>query len=84
MTDERRRPEDGWIEWAGGDCPFNKRTLLDVLDRDGHVWHEQYTHPVGDEDIAAAKCFWNHKRHGEFMETYFSCNDIIAYRVVSA
>lgn len=27
---------DGWIEWAGGECPLEKGTIIDTKDRDGH------------------------------------------------
>ena len=41
--------DDGWIPWAGGECPVDPGTCLDVEYRDGE---KVYNVPAGDCDWA--------------------------------
>lgn len=59
---------DGWIKWAGGECPVDGATLVEVKLRDGTVYDD-----TGDE------LAWSHDRHRIGMDT-----DIVCYRVVAA
>lgn len=76
MTGEK---EGGWIEWAGGDCPVERGTVIDCRYRDGHetsdlvAQHLSSHEKIGNIIYAAHWAFW--KADG-------SPNDIIAYRVV--
>lgn len=59
-------PDDGWIEWGGGECPFQSWELLkvEIKFRGGEI-AKKMLHPFAWR--------WNH---------YNNPNDIIAYRVV--
>ena len=57
---------DGWIPWAGGDCPLDKDSTPDIRFRDGAVHASHPSWPATDYD-------WSHTGDP---------GDIIAYRVV--
>ena len=60
--------DDGWIPWAGGDCPVAHSTIVDVRLR------------LGCEGRAVASNWrWCHETRGN---PILEGNDIIAYRVV--
>ena len=64
--------DDGWIPWAGGDCPVTVGTRVDAKFRDGE---KAYNVPAGDcgEDPDSRRASdWSH------MESNY---DIIAYRI---
>lgn len=64
---------DGWIEWAGGECPVPEGTLVDVKHRDGDFGYECLagTQESMSEGVALAYR-WSHAG---------TCGDIIAYRL---
>lgn len=62
---------DGWIEWAGGECPLENGTKVDVKDRDGYKHLGEiigYTNNVDN-------IFWQHG------VCSYPDNEIIAYRL---
>ena len=64
---------DGWIPWAGGDCPVEVGTRVDAKFRDGE---KAYNVPAGDcaeDPDSRSASDWSH------MEIDY---DIVAYRVV--
>ncbi|EFJ2475466.1 hypothetical protein G5Z15_003788 [Escherichia coli] len=62
---------DGWIQWAGGECPVERGTLVDIKDRDGfvHLGVEALDNNNADD------VFWQRGVCG------VSDNEIIAYRL---
>lgn len=58
---------DGWIAWAGGECPVPAETVVHVLYRSEHMPHRLSVGPAG-------VLRWDHRGTG---------GDIIAYRVVA-
>lgn len=44
-------PDDGWIEWSGGECPVEPNTLIRVKTKDGRelcerlAWANAWDHP---------------------------------------
>lgn len=65
---------DGWIPWAGGECPVANGTLVDVRYRSGRENYELPANEIDDRfSNDASYCFWHHDGMG---------NDIVAYRVV--
>jgi hypothetical protein len=69
-----------WVDWNGGECPVPLSTRVDVMYRDGIVAIDVIArHLCGsDSDLHSpeSSC-WQHN-------TASPCNDITAYRVVSA
>ena len=59
---------DGWIPWAGGECPVLNMSRVDVVHRNGDIFLDRFA------GYAQAKT-WTHDDHPR---------DIIAYRVVEA
>lgn len=62
---------EGWIEWAGGECPLENGTKVDVKDRDGYKHLGEiicYTNNVDN-------IFWQHG------VCSYPDNEIIAYRL---
>lgn len=62
---------DGWIDWAGGECPLENGTKVDVKDRDGYKHLGEiigYTNNVDN-------IFWQHGVCG------YPDSEIIAYRL---
>ena len=57
---------DGWIPWAGGDCPVDEKVLVEVKLRSGSAWIDQ-------EAMMGADWLWDHDGDAD---------DIIFYRVV--
>ena len=57
---------DGWIPWAGGECPVDKKVLVEVKLRSGSAWIDQ-------EAQMGADWLWDHDGGPD---------DILAYRVV--
>lgn len=62
---------DGWIEWAGGECPLEYGTVVDVKDRDGFLW---YSLTIGEHNTVD-NIFWQRGICGR------PDNEIIAYRL---
>ncbi|ANN86135.1 hypothetical protein BI096_gp27 [Enterobacter phage Arya] len=64
---------DGWIDWAGGECPVERGTLVDVRYRDSTAYPDKYGTPA-----LVAGGYGATDRHWlrEGMR-----NDIIAYRL---
>lgn len=66
---------DGWIEWAGGKCPVEEGTLVDVRYRNGHENHHVHAGEWCDDtgsDPAWCAENWTHSNNN---------HDIIAYRL---
>lgn len=66
--------DNDWIEWAGGECPVDPETRVDVRARDGRTNINDVTagfYSIGQFD------WWKH-------ESPDHNNDIVAYRVVPA
>ena len=57
---------DGWIPWAGVECPVDEKALVEVKLRSGSAWIDQ-------EAQMGADWLWDHDGGPD---------DIIAYRVV--
>ena len=57
---------DGWIPWAGVECPVDEKALVEVKLRSGSAWIDQ-------EAQMGADWLWDHDG---------GADDIIAYRVV--
>lgn len=73
-------PEEGWIEWSGGECPVPKRTLVDVKTRDGDFGMFLFAGTCDYEERSeggSMAYIWEHDHDDEG-------SDIVAYRVVSA
>ena len=64
--DEAQEPNDGWIDWSGGECPVPIGVTVDVTHRHGKKYLKQ---SAGCEGLAR---FWDHTGSG---------GDIIAYRI---
>lgn len=64
---------DGWIEWAGGECPVPDGTLIDVRYRDGEDVCEVPANEMAKSPRDASEAFWLHDGLNV---------DIVAYRVV--
>lgn len=62
--------QDGWIEWAGGECPLARGTRHQVRYRDGLIGREKYA-----IDGARSHQVWAH-------DPETARFDITAYRVV--
>lgn len=59
---------DGWIQWAGGECPVDSDAIVEVKCR----WHNQHQHQYQ----------YNNDRAGDFYWAHTGSNaDIIAYRL---
>lgn len=72
-----RRAEDGWIEWAGGECPVSNNTRVYV--RFFQAPYEK--EPVESErPEKAGDLFWDHRIFNGKPDV----GNIVAYRVVSA
>jgi hypothetical protein len=67
-----QQSEDGWIEWAGGECPTHVLAVIEVQHRDGGKGSNRIAAETGD--WAFYDKGWHHNGSGY---------DIIAYRVVS-
>lgn len=65
-SDTTATESDGWIAWAGGECPVPFGTLVDVKHRDGDVYLKR---PAG---VTGGAGDWSHTNDN---------GDIIAYRV---
>lgn len=68
---------EGWIEWAGGECPVEKGTLVDVRYRNGKENHHvaagvRGSVAAGGDLRGMFACDWSNGSSG---------NDIIAYRL---
>lgn len=61
-----RHDADGWIPWAGCECPVDEKVLVEVKLRSGSAWIDQ-------EAQMGADWLWDHDGGPD---------DIIAYRVV--
>lgn len=57
---------DGWIPWAGGECPVDSKAWVEAKLRDGKAWIDEEGQP-GEEWL------WDHDG---------GADDIIAYRIV--
>lgn len=62
---------DGWIEWAGGECPLEKGTIIDTKDRDGH---ENFGEVIGSSNNVD-NIFWQRG------VCSYPAYEIIAYRL---
>lgn len=62
---------DGWIEWAGGECPLGKGTIIDTKDRDGH---ENFGEVIGSTNNVD-NIFWQRG------VCSYPAYEIIAYRL---
>ena len=62
------QPDDGWIPWAGGDCPVAHSTTVDVRLRS-----------QGEGCDVASNWRWLHQTRGN---SILKGTDIVAYRVV--
>lgn len=62
---------DGWIEWAGGECPLKKGTIIDTKDRDGH---ENFGEVIGSTNNVD-NIFWQRG------VCSYPAYEIIAYRL---
>ena len=62
---------DGWIEWAGGECPLEKGTIIDTKDRDGH---ENFGEVIGSTNNVD-NIFWQRG------VCSYPAYEIIAYRL---
>ena len=71
---------DGWIEWAGGECPVDLESLVNVKTADGDPAWETEAAPAGvfAESLGDLDLNWWHS--GNLSHDW----RIIAYRVVSA
>lgn len=67
-------PEDGWIEWAGGECPVDTDTRVAVRFRDA-------PESIIQNETAG---FWQWERADVRGPLADAGDDIIAYRVISA
>ena len=56
---------DGWVPWAGGECPVDENTRLDVRYRDGG----------GECGILAEMFVWNHEDEGDDIVAYRVAED---------
>lgn len=63
---------DGWIDWAGGECPVEEGTLVDVRYRDGEELSALPANDFAKSHRDASHAFWRNDG---------SQNDIIAYRL---
>lgn len=73
--DEEKTDADGWIDWAGGECPVEEGTLVDVRYRCGRENHHVSAGIVCDMGGSDSDCCaedWSHDN---------STHDIIAYRL---
>ena len=68
--------EEAWIEWAGGQCPVDPETLVEIKCRCGD---QNGAWPAG-EWSGGPSDWWLH----EESRAFGSMNDIIAYRVVQS
>ena len=57
---------DGWIPWAGAECPVDSKDWVEAKLRDGKAW-------IGEEGEPGEEWLWDHDG---------GADDIIAYRVV--
>lgn len=62
---------DGWIEWAGGECPVEEGALVDVKYRDGDEFPDALGVPALSGN-GTGSAFWERDDYN---------NDIIAYRL---
>lgn len=65
---EPKPAADGWIPWAGGECPVGPDAWVEAKLRDGKAW-------IGKEAQRGEEWLWDHEGGSD---------DIIAYRVVEA
>lgn len=63
--------DDGWIEWAGGECPVPANQMVDIKFGPGHTG-KQYGDRMRQDPL---NWEWHHGK---------APLDIIAYRVVTA
>ncbi len=58
--DDREKKDDGWIEWKGGKCPVDDRTLVQYfmrIDMDTDIYRTDFAHDLrwsslgGESDI---------------------------------
>ena len=59
---------DGWIPWAGGECPVDSKDWVEAKLRDGKAW-------ISEEGQPGEEWLWDHDG---------GADDIIAYRVVKS
>ena len=57
---------DGWIPWAGGECPVDSKDWVEAKLRDGKAW-------ISEEGQPGEEWLWDHDG---------GADDIIAYRIV--
>lgn len=67
--EERGEREDGWVDWAGGECPVPADTIVSMRYRNG----------VFGTTRRADECWWG----SELGEGYDGSADIVAYRIVA-
>lgn len=58
---------NGWVPWAGGECPVDQDTWVEVTLRNGKSW-------IGKEAQRGEEWLWDHDGGSD---------DIIAYRIVT-
>lgn len=57
--DETQAPNDGWIEWSGGECPLPAGVEIDIKQRNGLIYksnisgERRWTHMKNHYDIIA-------------------------------
>lgn len=64
---------DGWIPWAGGECPVGQDTPVDLRYRDSEKWPDKLSVPSGYDALESSQTYWRNDG---------SSADIIAYRIV--
>lgn len=68
---ETKADDDGWIDWAGGECPLENGTIIDAKDRDGYMHFGEVIGATNNVD----DIFWQRG------VCSYPCNEIIAYRL---
>jgi hypothetical protein len=69
MARDNPKPEDGWIEWSGGECPVPVDAEVEIKFASGEY----------DDALPAGRWDW---RHISMSGGKPSLGNIIAYRVV--
>ena len=64
---------DGWIPWAGGECPVGQDTLVDLRYRDSEKWPDKLGVPSGYCHLESSYPYWRNDG---------GSSDILAYRIV--
>jgi hypothetical protein len=68
------RDADGWIDWAGGECPVPGDTLVNYASRDTDAMHGELGVACEAEVFRADELEWGFPK---------MCYSVRAYRVVS-